>query len=484
MKSLRGLHLQLDPVSGIAGDMTVAALVDAGVPPAVVTDAIASIGLPGLRVRFESRRQGAFVGRAFVVKEPAVGRRPIAPGPKKVPRDARGRGAGGTEDHEHHPGHDHQDGHRHADDDRAKRHAQARSKSRGDHADHHHRDYSEIRGLLARAKFDAAAKALAHEIFARLAEVEAALHGSSVEHVTFHEVGAFDSIADIVGMSAAVAWLAPVSIGSSAPVLGTGTVHTAHGIVPVPAPATAELLRGIPVIAEGPGELTTPTGAVFLATVVDSFGPPPPMRIHAVGYGAGTRVLPDRANVLRVMLGEPIGRSLPPAATDVMVLETNVDDMAGNLVAALFDALFAAGALDVWASPILMKKGRPAQLVSALVEPERASIVQRAFFLNSTTLGVRMFPMARITLARSLQDVRTPWGQVAIKIGAVDGEPIGAEPEFEDCRRLASAARIPVRRVWAAAVAAAAAAGLNSVPHAPPVVRKRGARGVAPRTRT
>ena len=253
--------------------MAVAALVDAGVPPAVVIDAVAAVGVRGLRVRFESRRRGAYVGRGFVVEEP--GSRPARRSSRTKTAVGHGRADMHTDvklDHEGHAhaGHAHDDAHDH-------------------HSGHGHRDYADIRRLLRRAKLAPEAKSLAEEIFARLAEVEAELHGTSIERVTFHEVGAFDSIADIVGVSAAIAWLSPISIGSTPPVVGTGRVHTAHGIVPVPAPATAELLRGVPVIFEGSGELTTPTGAAFLVSVVDSFGPPPPLKIAAVGYGAGSR---------------------------------------------------------------------------------------------------------------------------------------------------------------------------------------------------
>ncbi|HEY4183589.1 MAG TPA: nickel pincer cofactor biosynthesis protein LarC [Polyangia bacterium] len=446
---LRGLHLHFDPVSGIAGDMTVAALVDVGVPARVVVDAIDAMGIEGLRVRFETRRRGAFMGRGFVVNAPA---------------------------HDHaHEGHDHAHAHGH-DHDHAHEAAPPRAKSRAavsrPATHHHHRDYAEIRRILRRARLDPDAKALAEEIFARVAEVEAALHGTSVERVTFHEVGAFDSIADVVGAAAAIAWLAPVSIGSGPPVVGTGTVRTAHGIVAVPAPATAALLTGVPIRSEGRGELTTPTGAAILAAVVDTFGPPPPLRITAVGYGAGTRELDDRANVLRVLLGEPIGQTLEPPSDEVLLLEANIDDMSGQLVAALFDALFAAGALDVWATPILMKKGRPAQQLSALADPARARLVERAFFLNSTTLGVRRRALARTILARSLVDVATPFGDVRVKVAGLDGEAIGAEPEYEDCRRRAVAAGVPVKRVWSAALSAAN--GLVVTPASPE--RKRPAR--------
>lgn len=451
MSALRGLHLHLDPTSGIAGDMTVAALVDAGVPRAVVADAVAAMGVPGLRVRFETRKRGAYVARGFAVREPKSSAHQDG-NPGKVPKPSRDR-------HFAQHGHDH--GHR---------------EGHHEHVAHEHRDYAEIRRLLGRAKLDADAKALAQDMFARLAEVEAMLHGSSIDRVSFHEVGAFDSIADIVGMAAAIAWLAPVSIGASPPVVGTGVVRTAHGIVPVPAPATAALLMGIPMIAEGPGELTTPTGAAFLAAAVDSFGPPPPMSLAAVGYGAGTRVVPDRANVLRVMLGRTIGQPLPAAADDMMLVETNIDDMTGQLFAALADALRAAGAVDVWTTPILMKKGRPAQQISALAAPAELGAVQRAFFLHSTTLGVRVSRVARATLPRSIEQVRTPFGSIAVKVAGLEGQVIGAQPEYEDCQRAATAAGVPVRRVWTAALAAASALGSVSRAEAATDGRRRARR--------
>jgi len=442
--SLRGLHLHLDPVSGIAGDMTVAALVDAGVPARVVTGAVRAMGVRGLQSRFERRQRGGLAGRGFVV---------TWPGGKR----GRERPGSAGHEHEHEHGHEHPHEHQHE-------------------GEHIHRDYAEIRRLLRRAKLDADAKALAEEIFARVAEVEAALHGTSLDRVTFHEVGAFDSIADIVGASAAIAWLAPQSIGSSAPVIGTGTVRTAHGVLPVPAPATAALLHGITVRAEGEGELTTPTGAAILASVVDRFGAPPPMQLRAVGYGAGTRELDDRPNVLRVLLGAPVGAPLAPAADEVLLLEANIDDMSGQLLAALFESLFAAGALDVWATPIVMKKGRPAQQVSALVEPTRAGQVERAFFLNSTTLGIRKRMVERATLARSIAPVVTPYGEVRLKVAGLDGEVIGAEPEFEDVRRRARASGAPLRRVWAAAAAMAASLGPSSPGTARPRSGPRGRR--------
>jgi pyridinium-3,5-bisthiocarboxylic acid mononucleotide nickel chelatase len=428
---LRGQHLHLEPASGIAGDMTVAALVDAGVPASVVTKAVSSMGVPGLRTRFEKRQRGAFVGRGFVVTYPGM------------------NGKKAVHDHDHDNDHGGVHVHVHDNDHRG-------VQVHGDRG-HEHRNYSEIRRLLKRASLEREVRALAGDIFARIAEVEAALHGTSVDAVTFHEVGAFDSIADVVGTAAAIAWLAPASIGSAPPVVGTGHARTAHGRVMVPAPATAELLRGIPILNEGQGELTTPTGAAILAATVDAFGPPPPMRVRAIGYGAGTRELQDRPNVLRVLVGEPLGRVEETPAGTVTVVEANIDDMSPELVAPLFEAVLAAGAVDVWSTPILMKKGRPAITVSAMASPAAVAEVERAFFRCSTTIGVRRYAVERTVLARSLVEVDTAYGRVRVKVGAAGGEVIGAQPEFEDCRRRAAASGASVREVMSAAAAASRA---------------------------
>lgn len=427
------VHLHFEPTSGIAGDMAVAALVDAGVPAAVVQRAVAAMGVRGLRVGFGRRTRGAYVGRSFDVTWPG--------GPQ--PRRRKAAAA----EHHHHDEHDHGE-HEHG----------AHEHDAHDHGHHHahdHRDYADIKRLLKRARLEPGVRTLAGDIFARIAEVEAALHGTKVAEVAFHEVGAYDSIADVVGFAAALTHLAPKSIGSLPPVVGTGMVRTAHGPVPVPAPATAALLAGVPMLPEGHGELTTPTGAAILAVVVDRFGPLPPMRLRSVGYGAGTRELADRANVLRVTVGEPIGVADVAAAGAVLLIEANIDDMSPQLIGPLFDGLFAAGAVDVWSTAILMKKGRPALQVSALAPPEAAAAVERAFFLGSTTLGLRRRLVERAVLARSFAAVETPYGRVRVKVAALDGEVLGAQPEFEDCRRLAARAEVPAREVLSAAAAAA-----------------------------
>jgi pyridinium-3,5-bisthiocarboxylic acid mononucleotide nickel chelatase len=300
---------------------------------------------------------------------------------------------------------------------------------------------------------DAKAKALSAAIFERVAEAEASLHGTSIDQVAFHEVGAWDSIADIVGAAAAIAWLNPVAVTATPPVLGSGTIRCAHGLMPVPAPATAAILRGIPVVTEGIGELTTPTGAAILATVVGSFGPPPPMRLSAQGFGAGTREHADRPNVLRVMVGDAVGQALPPSQNEVVA---NIDDMSPQLAEPLLAALFAAGALDVWFTPILMKKGRPAIEVKALCAPAALPDLERSLFANSTTIGLRRQVMQRTVLDRSMATVQTSFGEVRVKVASRDGQILGATPEFDDCVKAASRAKVPVREVAAEANAAAA----------------------------
>lgn len=459
---LRGLHLHFDPSSGIAGDMTVAALVDAGVPARVVTDVIGALGLSGLKVGFEPRTRGAFAGQGFRVRTSA---------PKSVARSAAGQRA-----HRHEPKqpHDHDHTHDHT-------HDHAHDHDHPHEHDHHvghahdHRPYAEIRRLLRRAPLDSSVRALAERIFARIAQVEAALHGVSVDEVAFHEIGAWDSIADIVGAAAALAWLAPASISATAPVLGTGRVRTQHGLVPVPAPATAALLYGVPVVCEGQGELTTPTGAAILAELVPAsgWGPPPALRLVASGFGAGTRELPDRPNGLRVLLGARLGTAVPNPPPDVWLLQANIDDMSPQLIEPLITALLAAGALDAWTTPIVMKKGRPAFEVSALVAPERRDAVEPVFFTSSTTLGVRALPASRTVLDRAFTQVPTPFGEVRVKLASRAGQVLTATPEFDDCQQLAAQAAVPVREVLAAAVTRAADLVTSSRASLPPRKRKR-----------
>jgi len=448
--AMRGLHLHYDPTSGIAGDMAVAALVSLGVPKAVVTEAVAAIGIPDLSVAFEARKRGGMMGLGFVVDWPSrhekstkvAHRKPIM---GKLVAHSHGGHTHSHDGHTHgHGGHTHShDGHTHGHDGHTH-----------SHDGHSHREYAAIRKLLKKAALDSGVRKLSEEIFERIAIVEAEIHGIQIDAVGFHEVGAYDSIADIVGFAAAHCWLAPASVSSSPPVLGSGQARTAHGVIPVPAPATLALLKGIPTMSGGLGELVTPTGAAILASTATHFGPLPGMVPNAVGVGAGTRETSDRPNVLRVIAGAPIGRVATPEPS-LLLLETNLDDMNPELLPVLLDALLGAGALDAWITPILMKKGRPAFQVSALLSPLRRGAVESALFANSTTLGVRVSQVDRTVLDRAQVSVKIPHGKVDVKLAIAQGVVVGASPEFESCRTLAEHQKVPVRQVMAQASAAA-----------------------------
>jgi hypothetical protein len=433
---LRGLALYFDCFSGIAGDMTLGALLDLGVPLEAVRAELAKLPLADVTLTCERVRRGALTGTQVHVLEGGL------------PAD---RAREDPHDHDQAHSHDHDHGHAHPHD-----HGHAHSHDH-DHphdsapppAHHTHRHYREIRAMLVGALAgDVLGRALA--IFDRIAAVEARLHGVPVEEVAFHEVGAVDSIVDIVGAAAALAWLGPVEITSRAVQLGGGTVMTAHGLLPVPAPATLELLAGAAVEAGGDTELTTPTGAAILAASATGYGPLPPMEVVAVGWGAGSRELTSRPNLLRVVAGR---RAQPSLAGELVVLEANVDDMNPELCEPLLEALFAAGALDAWLQPIVMKKGRPALLIGALCEPARSSAVESALFAESTTLGVRRHAVSRTALARRMIEVRTRFGMVPIKVAGAAPEIANAAPEYEACRTLARAHGVPVKLVYQAALA-------------------------------
>jgi uncharacterized protein (TIGR00299 family) protein len=290
--------------------------------------------------------------------------------------------------------------------------------------------------------------------FQVLAEAEAAVHGTTIDKVHFHEVGAIDSIVDIVGAQYAMHLLGVEHVVCSPLPLGGGTVKCDHGIMPVPAPATAMLVRGIPAYGGPvPFELVTPTGAALVKQRAASFGPQPAMKVESIGYGSGMRDLDDRPNVLRVLLGELIAS---PRTETITVLEANIDDMSGELFPPLVESLLSAGARDAFLTPVLGKKGRPAQQITVLCDAEESGALARVLFANATTFGVRMREEKRLVLARKFKHVRTPWGEVHVKMGSLDGTAYQAAPEFEDCAKAARAAGVPVRRVYEAALAAAA----------------------------
>ena len=308
-----------------------------------------------------------------------------------------------------------------------------------------HRHLTPIIRMIEAADIAAPAKKNAIAIFQRLGEAEAAVHQVPIEKVHFHEVGAADSIADIVGTAVALDSLDVASFLSSPLNVGSGTVHTEHGLLPVPAPATAKLLTGVPVFSRGPAlELTTPTGAAVAVTLAERFGSLPPMKITATGYGAGDHEFPEHANVLRVILGE---LTAADEALAVCVIEANIDDLNPQVLAYTTERLMEYGALDVTLQPVQMKKGRPGTLLRAVAKPEHREAIAQLIFAETSTLGVRIYPAERRVQARSFTEVDTPHGKVRIKVSAEGSYA----PEYEDCRKLAAETGVALKHIIAEA---------------------------------
>jgi uncharacterized protein (TIGR00299 family) protein len=377
-------HLHLGCPSGISGDMFCAALLDLGVPLALFQEAVTCLNLPEkVYLKTERAVRGGLAGTRFLVEEP---------------------------DH-HHPHHDH---------------------------DHHHgRNWAEIRDLLKKSKLAPEVRDSALGMFQRVAEAEAKLHGVPVETVHFHEVGAVDSIVDLVCAAAGVHHLQVREITATIPVDGTGTIQCAHGKFPLPAPATAEILRGIPIRQiDVPFELTTPTGAAILAHLVKRFDLLDAFTADLIGYGLGSRDLPDRPNVLRAFLGHLSSVSRDATET-VFEIRTHLDDITGEHLAHAIDRLMAEGALDAAASPLVMKKGRPGHLLTVLALPADSEKLAAIVLRETTAFGLRMDRVERRTLRREEKMVQTPHGPVRVKLGYLGDKLVQIHPEDDDCRRLA-----------------------------------------------
>lgn len=388
--------LHVDPIGGAAGDMLIAAFLDLGVPPAVIERAIASTGLTGYRLELGRRDKHAIAARSFDV----------------------------VVDSEQPP-----------------------------------RDYATIAKLLEEAPLDERVRTIAAHVFLRLGEAEAKVHRQPLARVHFHEVGGVDAIADIVGASAAIAHLGDdlgLSIGALP--MSSGTTRGAHGAIPLPAPATMELLIGLPVRDSGiTGELVTPTGAALLRAFSElfpsRFGGFPSFVPRAIGYGAGKRDLADRPNVVRLILGDVTPRATTLTVT-LTVLEANLDDATGEVAAVAIETLLQSGARDAWVQPITMKKGRPAMLIGVLCDVDRADALARILMAETGSLGVRTSQVERIERPRRFLDVDTAYGNVRVKIADGDGLPIVVHPELDACRARATEHSVPVREVIRAAIAA------------------------------
>jgi pyridinium-3,5-bisthiocarboxylic acid mononucleotide nickel chelatase len=387
-----GRILYFDAFSGIAGDMTIAALVDLGVPMGVIADGVGKLGLSGYTLSLQHGRTGSLGACRFdVVVE------------------------------EGHP----------------------------------QRTYREIDQLLAEAPLEEAVRDMARRIFRRLAVAEARVHRIDVEEVHFHEVGAIDAIVDIVGTAVALDHLGATVLSSKLP-LSRGFVECRHGVIPLPAPATVECLIGVPTVPGPAGvETVTPTGAAIVSTVASSFGDWPAMRPLATGWGAGSHTLPDRPNLLRVVLGEPLGDQSTEEAGSHVVLEANVDDLTGEIAGHVIGLLIERGALDAWAVPITTKKGRPGLVLGAIAERHTAEGLIAVMLRETTTLGVRHHELDRTVRPRRMVNVSTRYGVVPVKVSEGPFGPPQLKPEFDVCARLSRIANVPVREVIAEALRSA-----------------------------
>jgi uncharacterized protein (TIGR00299 family) protein len=414
-----------DCFSGISGDMTVGALIDAGADFDAIKEDIKSLGVEGFTVSAEKVLKNGVHATQFRVHDHAA--------PQHLP---------GAHDHTRTrrftPIHSPRLAHKHV-------------LNSGHH--HPHRRLPDIEKLITGSSLPQAVKDAANATFLALGEAEASVHGTTIDQVHFHEVGAVDSIVDIVASQIGFHLLGIERFACSPLHVGSGTVKCDHGIMPVPAPATARLLQGIPTYGGAvDGELVTPTGAAIIRHRVTEFGPAPLMRTLAIGYGSGTKNLADRANVLRITIGE----SGADAGRDtIQILEANLDDMSGELLAPLVSALMDGGALDAFLTPVIGKKGRPAHVVTVLAAEDKAQALCELIFAHSTTLGVRTRTEQRFILNRAWKSVSTPWGAVRVKIGSRGESTMTTAPEYDDCLSVANAARVPVRKVYEAALAAA-----------------------------
>jgi pyridinium-3,5-bisthiocarboxylic acid mononucleotide nickel chelatase len=389
-----GKLLFLDAFSGIAGDMTIAALVDLGVPLLVVERAVSCLPLEGFHLHRHHAHLSGVVATRFDVHVDA-------PQPERT--------------------------------------------------------YREIDDTIAASTLPAPVKDLARRIFRKLGEAESSVHRMPLDEVHFHEVGAVDAIVDIVGAAACFVYLGAEVVASPLP-MGRGFVKARHGILPLPAPATVSCLAGVPTYGvELDVELVTPTGAAIVSTVAQRFERWPEMAPERVGWGAGTRVLPDRPNMLRAVLGSAAQHVA--AATSHVVLEANIDDMTGELAGHAIEALIAAGALDAWATPITMKKGRPGLLLSAITTASSEGNVAATMMRETTTIGVRHASVTRTERPRRMITVETPYGPIPVKISEGPYGPATSKPEFDACARAAAEHGVPVRAVIAAAIASVPASG-------------------------
>ncbi len=438
----------LDTFSGISGDMMLGALVDAGLPINSLVEGLRALKLGGFKLSAEKVMRGAFQAtRVHVLIDGHVPIDESAGGREASPR--RSHSHDHEHDHEHGHGHSHSHGHSHD-----HSHSHTHDHGHGHGASVHqegHRGLKEILKILESSDLPAPVRTQAAAVFERIGKAESRVHGIPLEAVHFHEVGALDSIVDITGVCLGLHLLGVKEVWCSTPTVGSGFVHGAHGQIPLPAPATIEILKDIPIRQRESGfELTTPTGAALTAALGRGFGPMPPLTVRQVGYGAGDDRPGPVPNVLRLILGE---RSAAGGEIDrVVALETNVDDMSPQWIGYLVDRLLEAGALDVTVTPSGMKKSRPAHEIRVLAPLGGDGPLAEILFRETTTFGIRRFEVERLVLDRSFETVETPWGSIRIKVGRRAGQVLSTSPEYEDVQKAARAAGVPFKEVHRRAV--------------------------------
>jgi uncharacterized protein (TIGR00299 family) protein len=446
----------LDCFSGISGDMFLGALIDAGVSPRLFEQAVEALAIGAKLEISRVNRSGITATKVdVIVNGKKDSPRLTGEAPVRLPPAGRSLRAGSAP-HAPAPHTPAPHGHSHTDD------------HEREHGHHHRPDAKHGRGLKqiqqiieAAPDISGSPKRTAIAIFEKLGAAEAKIHNIAIEKIHFHEVGAADAMVDIVCAAVGAEALSVDEFICSPLNVGGGTVTCAHGTFPVPAPATVELLRGAPVYSSGiEAELVTPTGAAIVATLVKQFQPFPSMKIEKTGYGAGTLDLAGHANVLRITLGEAVeertaARSIHATSTDeetVIVLEANLDDLNPQVFGYVMDRLLEAGALDVFATPVQMKKNRPGTLLTVLAKPEQAASLEEIIFAETTTLGIRRREESRSVLSRKWATVPTRFGDVRIKIASLNGTVRNFSPEYEDCRRVAAEHHVPLKVVMQEAV--------------------------------
>jgi hypothetical protein len=461
-----------DGAAGVSGDMLLGALVSAGAQLEPLQRCAASLGLEAELASRVVMRQGISATKIDVT----IAGHMEMPGGGHEPEHGHEHGHEHSHEHEALHAHEHEHGgaahsHGHGDEGEGHSHShehlhtheamqahvhapETHSHSHAPGEGHVHRGLREIRSLIAAAEASAAAKSLAIKAFELLGAAEGKIHGKDPEAIHFHEVGSGDAIVDILCGAVAAESLGVRRWLSSPLNVGGGTVRCAHGVLPVPAPATLELLRGCPVYSSGvERELVTPTGAAMLRALGVEFAPFPAMRLAATGYGAGEMDLPGMANVLRVSLGEAEARPEEilsggdAIADEVTVIEAAIDDMSPQLFGYLSEKLLAAGALDVFGAPVQMKKNRPGIELNILTRPADARRMMEMVFRESTTIGLRLRQQSRYTLPREFVTVATQWGEVRLKLARLGGSVVNLTPEYEDCRRIAEAQKLPLKDV-------------------------------------